>query len=546
MDRYFKSDSIVDPLDIVVYHIGGEGRYGPATPILERYAENSLLVVFEARDEASEFQAEAGGESHARKIFINRCISGKSGPAKFYINKFGLSSSMLPPSPRAIDEHPAYRHCVTWGENTELDREVTLETVSFDDLLRDGQLPTPDIFSLDAQGAEYDIMCGAKNTFHAILGVVTEVEFSEIYQGQGLFHQQFAFLLERGIRLADVLHVQYWHPDIAIGKGFLTVGEAVWLRLPESIADDEPVETRFRKLLKLGAISFALGRKSSAYKIARRLMTEFQPQLAELGDHPFWRDLSELHSYVESHRDDYAKDTEYFLRADSEIAFRPSGQTNIDGLPRTPDPAPPEPLPATPPAAIEVEPLSAGDLPVSMPAEVPALSPETQTNVDGLLCTSDPVPAELPPATPPASIQVDPLSVEDLRVSIPADVPVLGPETQSNIDGLPRTSDPISAEPPPAVPHASTSVDPLSTEGLPLSTPVALPALSPEPQKSTIRLLARRALPPQTFRGEMARAVCRAGISIVRDSWRAGALYALPPETRRGKLARALLRTVRS
>jgi FkbM family methyltransferase len=332
---------VVDPLDIVVYHIGGEGDYGPATTVLNRYPANSRLVVFEARDDAPDFRIQDDDGLNRRKLIVNRCISGKSGPAKFYINKFALSSSMLPPSPRAIDEHPAYGHCVTWGDNTALDREVTLETITLDDFLKSEQAPAPDILSMDAQGAEYEIMRAAPQVFRSILGVVSEVEFSEVYLGQGLFHEQFGLLLQHGIRLADVLNVQYWHPDIAIGDGFLTVGEALWLRTLDSLPENEPATTRFRRLLKLGAISLAFGRKSLGYKIADRLLKQFRLQLTELGDHPFWRGLSDLHSYVETHRENYLKNTEYFLRADPGVTLRRPGETNIDGRPRTADPPPP-------------------------------------------------------------------------------------------------------------------------------------------------------------------------------------------------------------
>jgi FkbM family methyltransferase len=325
---------IAGPLDIVVYHIGGVGDYGPATDILKRYPANTLLVVLEARDEAPEFGIEDRGAAYTRKLTVNRCISGKTGPAKFFVNTHGESSSLFPPAPAAMEEDMVNPTCRTWGANTQLDRQVELDTVSIDDFVGQGLAPPPDILSIDAQGAECDIMQGGSQSFENMLGVVSEVEFSEIYLGQGLFHRQHEFLLNRGIRLADVYNVQYWYPgSIAIGEGFLTVGEAVWLRTLESLTTSSPRDKsqQFHRLLKLGAIAFGFRRKSLAYKVADLLLKDFQKELAELGNHPFWRDLTELHSYVNANSHNHAIDNEFFLRSDPTIYIRRAGESHIDG-----------------------------------------------------------------------------------------------------------------------------------------------------------------------------------------------------------------------
>jgi FkbM family methyltransferase len=266
-----------------------------------------------------------------RKIVINRCIAEKTGPARFYINKGGLSSSALPPAAGALEEHVTYPHCRTWGENTELDRVVDLEAVSIDDLVEGGSVPAPDVLSMDVQGAEFAILKGARQTIRkSVLGVISEVEFSELYEKQGLFHDQMGFLADMNFRLADVLNVQYFHPGPAIGSGFLTVGEAIFLRRMNLIVGEPGRPDLFISLLKLAAISFGLGRYSYAHQIYHELAERHARQLVEVAGHPFDTKLSKLHAYVQENIDQYLRDNEFFVRGGAPNGYLRPGHGNID------------------------------------------------------------------------------------------------------------------------------------------------------------------------------------------------------------------------
>ena len=118
-------------------------------------------------------------------------------------------------------EHILYQECHTWGENTLLDHSIDVQTNSLDVIVKELNLPKPDIFGMDIQGAEYATLIGAKSLLkNEIICIVTEIEFSEIYDGQGLFHEQHSLLNKNGFRLVDIMSQQFWHPSPAIGKGF--------------------------------------------------------------------------------------------------------------------------------------------------------------------------------------------------------------------------------------------------------------------------------------------------------------------------------------
>lgn len=310
-----------NPLDIVIYHIGGEGGYGPIEWVLKKFTNNCMLVVFEARSDTSDLVRKKQLAQYNIPVFIiNKCVSERAGKTSFYINKFPLSSSIFPPAPQAVNEHVVYGdghtwQCHTWGEATELASIAEMDTVSIDEIVREGIAPPPDILSMDAQGAEYLILKGAKNTLREhVLCVVSEVEFFEIYAGQGLFNDQMVLLGDSGFRLVDIMSTQYWHPAAAVGEGFLTVGEAVFFRLLENMLEDKNEHLRtFHKLVKLAGIASTFSRLSYCIKIFAHLEKFHQEQFSVLKNHDKYRELLSFYEFAQKDMHKYEMNNWHFF-----------------------------------------------------------------------------------------------------------------------------------------------------------------------------------------------------------------------------------------
>jgi len=260
---------------IVVYHIGGEGDYGPTMRLLEQFPDKVHLVVFEARSDTTDERAsETFIKQGIKTTVVLKGIDEKAGVTSFNVNKFPLSSSLLEPSPLTVDEDPAYPHVHTWGQNAALHTRITVETISLDDVVNRKLAPPPDVISIDAQGAEFRILKGAAKCLETTLCVISEVEFFEIYDGQGLFDDQMFLLSRTGFRLFRIMSQQNWHPGPSAGEGFLTVGEAVWLRfatkfpadlnrrgyVPYSALSDQ-------QLVRLAAIAYSFGALSYVHSL---------------------------------------------------------------------------------------------------------------------------------------------------------------------------------------------------------------------------------------------------------------------------------------
>ena len=128
-----------------------------------------------------------------------------------------------------------------------------------------------------------------------ITGVLCEVEFAELYDGQPIFCDTQNFLRRDHFRLCEIYSHQYLNtaplPQEIQGKGFLTVGEALFLREGEvwiggKNADSIP-KTPIQNIiqtLKLAAIAVAFDQLDYALGLCRRLEEKKLVSLDRLAD----------------------------------------------------------------------------------------------------------------------------------------------------------------------------------------------------------------------------------------------------------------------
>jgi FkbM family methyltransferase len=307
--------------EIVIYHVGGEDGYGPLECILERMKSNVRLVIFEVRDDTSD----AADVQHRVKdgmpvSIVRKGIDETRGTSDFHINKWPLSSSLLPVSPLAANEDPTYSHVYEWGENAALDRIIRVDTISIDELVAQGTVPPPDVISIDAQGAELRILRGAIKTLaDHVSCVITEVEFHEIYRGQGLFDEQMQHLGKKGFRLFQILNQQHWHPGPRAGTGFLTVGEAVFFQCVKDIAQDDRSCVAAGRLdehhmLRLAAIAMSFGAHSYAAQLMSFIRARSPSLFASLRSDAEYRRLVELCELLEQNAANYRANKDFFFQ----------------------------------------------------------------------------------------------------------------------------------------------------------------------------------------------------------------------------------------
>lgn len=274
-----------------VFHIGGGGLdIGPAETLFKLKNIHINLYIFELRQREESHVAVSKIESKSGiDVFkVPFGISNSEKSAKFNINKFPLSSSLYDPSLLSSTDCPNFSGLIdgvstpvkSWGENTTLDRQIEVSLIDLDKLIRGGVVPEPDFLSMDIQGGEFDALVGAKEALNRnVLGVVTEVEFFEIYKDQPLYHDQARILDEFSFRLVDIPGFQKWFPGPAIGTGFATVAEPIFIKFAQAHVSSnygkrvpaDLSEFSTEKIIKLSLIAYAFQRYSYFYTLLNYL-----------------------------------------------------------------------------------------------------------------------------------------------------------------------------------------------------------------------------------------------------------------------------------
>ncbi len=259
-------------LDFVVFHVGGKGGIGEAINILKIGKDKpnkKELYIFEA-------DLNDDNDLKENKIFIrklrkrhginanilNYCLSDRIGESEFYINRDRWSSSLFKIDPRAINYHMESPSGPLWKSHCMIDEVRKVKITTFDKIYKNDLDIKPDFLSMDAQASEFSIMKGAKTFFESnLLGVITEVEFREIYENQPLFADQDTFLRNNGFIFINMATSQHWFIGPGVGKSFLTVGEVVYLKDYIYLVNkyESDLDTLIPIIFKLAIISKSLG-----------------------------------------------------------------------------------------------------------------------------------------------------------------------------------------------------------------------------------------------------------------------------------------------
>jgi FkbM family methyltransferase len=164
------------------------------------FAPNLTIYGFDADVEAC---AQANADLEARKVNWNEkhiplALSNTEGKATLYVTKYPGCSSLYPPSEEYIKRFSGN------SELIELKSTVDLSTTTLEKFGKSEGIKEIDFLHLDVQGGELNVLQGADSILNnSVLGLMTEVEFTEIYTGQPLFSDVDIYLRNQGLTLFD-------------------------------------------------------------------------------------------------------------------------------------------------------------------------------------------------------------------------------------------------------------------------------------------------------------------------------------------------------
>lgn len=134
--------------------------------------------------------------------FVPLALGAKAGSRTIHLTKEPACSSIYPPNPDAIDRFPGM-------DGIRPARETTVHMTTLDLWLKQDGIDVVDFLKIDTQGAELEVLSGAKQALSAIRMLEVEVQFNPIYTGVPLFGEVDAFLRRHGFvlwRLSNLAH----------------------------------------------------------------------------------------------------------------------------------------------------------------------------------------------------------------------------------------------------------------------------------------------------------------------------------------------------
>lgn len=210
---------------IVLADIGARGGSLEELDGLKQYISYYGFDADRTECERLKLNPPAGFASH--KVFPYY-VGSSSGPIQFNIYRSAGESSRLNPNPRFQN---------LFNPNLAIDHTVSVESSTLDSIIEKERLLYPEIVKLDTQGTELEILQASPNAIDHALMVEVEVEFTEIYAGQALFHDVASFMYSKGFELLyinRVFHSRHTYPDES--RGQLTFGDALFGRREDSLA----------------------------------------------------------------------------------------------------------------------------------------------------------------------------------------------------------------------------------------------------------------------------------------------------------------------
>jgi len=320
-----------DDLKIRIHHVGGIGSFGP-TEALKNLGDDVEWIIYDADEKSLMACDDLKNINHT---LINRCLGGTNSKTQFNIMAASTASSMLAPAPSATQYTMLLRHgrALIWGEHACIIKSVEVEVNTLDWLVDNKIIPPIDFLSIDAQGAELEIIIGAsKMVTNSILGIVCEVEFNELYEGQPLFCDIQNHLRDNNFCLCQIYNHQYMNtaPYVRklMGKGFYIVGEALFLKNINKFIDVNkldmiPSETLTQgvlQCLKIAAIAVIFDQLEFALRIVRFLNNNKLISLNDLAKKTGVKYIKLLRDLT--HAADLIDDNSLLLDSSTDVAVR--------------------------------------------------------------------------------------------------------------------------------------------------------------------------------------------------------------------------------
>jgi len=234
------------------------------------FAPNLTIYGFDADADACDI---ANADLENRQInwtekHIPLALGKSVGESTLYVTQHPMCSSLYPPNEEYLKRFQGLPELVN------LDFTVEIETTTLDEFCRQEEISSIDFLQIDVQGADLDVLKGAKTLIQNVLAIQIEVEFSPLYLDQPLFSDIDFYLRQHDFTLFNLLPSYRTRKISPIQSnrhpGQLLWGEAFYLRDPLQAKIKNP-----ERIFKLACMADAMAFTDYALELMEYLTTHY-------------------------------------------------------------------------------------------------------------------------------------------------------------------------------------------------------------------------------------------------------------------------------
>ncbi|PHQ81666.1 MAG: FkbM family methyltransferase [Coxiella sp. (in: Bacteria)] len=242
---------------ITYHHIGGRSGTYPFPLKNNNLLKDFHLVLYDADVDCVSQMESSKNSLFGKESILPYCIGKTSSTANFHLNFHPTTNSLYPFNPLYNDycyvKDPLYGN-YAFGDACKTEETIEVTLFSLADALKDCGVGELDFLSIDTQGAEYDIIVGAKELMRdSCLGIQLEAEFVELYKGQKVFSDIDPLMKSLGFELLELFSFGRCTPMITPigfrGEEQPIHAEAVYVKSESFLRQHASVEQLYKTAL---------------------------------------------------------------------------------------------------------------------------------------------------------------------------------------------------------------------------------------------------------------------------------------------------------
>ena len=284
-----------------IHHIGGRRA---TTSLKDSFFKNDCLWTFYDADESCLEQIKCRTDGEWTQI-LPYCLFSSRQKVKFHINQDPTTSSIFELDNKFGEfyldhDYPLYGPMdFRFADTINTVKEIELECTTIDLLVQEDKAVAPDILSIDAQGASYDILEGSKECLvRDTIAVSCECEFVPFYKGQKTFGHVSNFMNDHGFIFCcfqNLTKGSMYRESVGFrGDGFHVYCDALFLKDIDTIAEESSGADAVKRLYKLAYTALVYNCLEYSIRCLRIIESKFGSEIK-----PEWKFVSVLDGLME-------------------------------------------------------------------------------------------------------------------------------------------------------------------------------------------------------------------------------------------------------